>query len=325
MKGMKLNIFLIALFLPGVCFSQNSNDCIDCNVSVVEEKENKVSIRQQSLNYVQKCSKKKSPDGFVVVDKDWSALCKKEGQVYIPEHTFYKIKNTDQGKIKIQGKIYLKTIDSKGLALGREKKDFLIQKTKNCQKEMNQYWNRYGIILDFDYLPVNDRPNGNNAFKGDLANTLTIINGGGVSNSRTFYYEGLNQEVTLPQGQKIPGGPGQTCLKKCEEASRLTFFSAIGMGKSACYDFCTAPRDREYCLMMLHEFGHRLSLEDEYANDLCPDRFVSQENNPYSVMAIPYVGFFDVPEIVPGISYDSNLLDFYPRHLKKILGDFCQD
>lgn len=68
--------------------------------------------------------------------------------------------------------------------------------------------------------------------------------------------------------------------------------------------------DVDFCKVVSHEIGHHLGLPDEYEDAACPDRsFVSQEINPYSLMAYIY--------------YPWQQLDFFPRHLRTVLGSFC--
>jgi hypothetical protein len=66
----------------------------------------------------------------------------------------------------------------------------------------------------------------------------------------------------------------------------------------------------DFCLVVLHELGHLLSLPDEYYDRDCPDRtFISTEYAPYSIMSSQYMGW--------------DLIDFYPRHLASILKPAC--
>lgn len=68
--------------------------------------------------------------------------------------------------------------------------------------------------------------------------------------------------------------------------------------------------DVDFCKVVSHEIGHHLGLPDEYEDASCPDRsFVSQEVNPYSLMAYIY--------------YPWQQLDFFPRHLRTVLSSFC--
>ena len=65
-----------------------------------------------------------------------------------------------------------------------------------------------------------------------------------------------------------------------------------------------------FCKMMIHEIGHHFGLEDEYVDPDCPNRpFISTERSPFSLMA--------------NISETWNQLDFFPRHLRSIFGEFC--
>lgn len=81
-----------------------------------------------------------------------------------------------------------------------------------------------------------------------------------------------------------------------------------GPGRTRSDTFYTEVPD--FCAMILHESGHHLGLSDEYAEAACPDReFISDEENPYSIMADPQTS--------------SENVDFYPRHIEKIFGDFC--
>lgn len=66
-----------------------------------------------------------------------------------------------------------------------------------------------------------------------------------------------------------------------------------------------------YCLTVLHEISHLLTLDDEYPDEeKCPNRtFISKETNPVSIMNNTFVGFENV--------------DLYPRHIKRILDPFC--
>ncbi len=91
---------------------------------------------------------------------------------------------------------------------------------------------------------------------------------------------------------------------RCEDGCRSE------LTRAACLAGCKAAHWNRVCLLMLHETGHHLGLPDEYADPVCVDRpFISRDEKPWSVM--------DSQE------YGWEQIDFFPRHLKTILGDLC--
>jgi hypothetical protein len=71
-----------------------------------------------------------------------------------------------------------------------------------------------------------------------------------------------------------------------------------------------AERQDQFCRMILHETGHMVNLDDEYKEEKCPDRWVSKERDPVSIM-----------RAIWGMKWDD--FDFFPRHVKAALKPIC--
>ncbi|HTL11215.1 MAG TPA: hypothetical protein VL588_01925, partial [Bdellovibrionota bacterium] len=147
---------------------------------------------------------------------------------------------------------------------------------------------------------------------------ISVTDTPGRSHSRNYYFGGIDIPVKLPNGYTLDGGPGYTCLKRCQ-----AFF--VGGGAKNCGDICEPFREREYCQMMIHEVGHLMALPDEYADPACPAQKASQESFPYSAMGFPYAGLLDMPEVASlgGFGVDTGLVEFFPRHIRTITGPLC--
>ena len=284
-----------------------------------------LSIREQSREAVRACAAKVAEGATRDVDTPWTAVCRKPSPEYPQgmvqgDHATYRLIRESDDTIRIKADIELEIIPSNpGGQVPKARRDYLFEMTKACMPVLNQYWNRYGITLDFSFKAVSGKPK-TGATPGELANRVQVTDGTGRSHSRNFYFQGIDIETKLPSGQSLPGGPAVTCVKKCGEY--LKGFA------SSCKDLCEPARQAEYCNMLVHEFGHRLALPDEYADPMCPDReFVSQENNPYSIMAVPQMGMLDVPPGFLGIEgfegLDTGMVEFYPRHIQRVIGPLC--
>ncbi|MGK5083895.1 hypothetical protein WDW37_11385 [Bdellovibrionota bacterium FG-1] len=309
------------------------------------------SVREQSKKFVQSCADKVAVGTSILVKYDWTQLCAAQPDKDHPYHqmgdsTDYVLtrepdENTKtlEKRVSVKADLLLDIISSEELnslikpskwgkppqRLKAEFRTRILETTRACMPTVNRYWNHYGVNLVFSFSErlKNQTP---------TANTLTVVNGAGRSNSKMFFFDGLDGEVPLPQvpslpfvipNIKIPAGLTRACTqtqcKPGQAKGKITDFN------SDCSTACEPARTREYCNMIVHELGHRLGLPDEYAEPLCPNRpGVSQESFPYSIMAVPQAGLLD--DIIPAEmrpSGDDTLEEFFTRSVTRVVGPLC--
>jgi hypothetical protein len=248
------------------------------------------------------------------VDFSWKALCKKAdsktpADLFQGEQAHYTISKKDDG-LHIAAKIRFK-IEPKRASASRAA--FMLDRAQACMTDLNKYWQRYGITLDFTL--DSDRKK----TAGDPQYELTLADGTGRSHSRLHYFNGLDTEQMVA-GVKVKAGPTQACLQACKLGQAFKLGSGLLGGAVRCEDVCEPFRQKEFCLMVLHETGHLLGLPDEYADPMCPDRtFVSNETNPWSAMATPLFGFADHIDLLNNQQIlDLSAVEFFPRHVRAI-------
>jgi hypothetical protein len=264
-------------------------------------------IRQQSRKAVSDCAAQVAVGHSREIEYSWKKLCRRSPEQYQGERTHYTVSRKTTDLVEVRTEVPLKLMPA---GLSRARRDLLVQRTRECMPIVNQYWSRYGVHLEFDIRASR---------QGEShPNLLSVTDATGRSNSRNFFFRGLDTEARLPTGQTIKSGLAQLCQSQC---------TRFGTAATACAEMCEPFRQKEYCLMIVHEFGHLLALPDEYSDpDLCPDReFVSQESSPYSAMAYPYFGIADeAANILAGAGgTDLTLVEFFPRHLERVVGPLC--
>jgi hypothetical protein len=99
--------------------------------------------------------------------------------------------------------------------------------------------------------------------------------------------------------ETIPAG---ACFAKCLKQKSW----------DACAGECESVRQDGVCLVMLHEMGHWLGLDDEYAETAaCPSRErIAEEKSPWSVMDNQYSGW--------------DKIELFARHAKTIFEPMCE-
>jgi hypothetical protein len=270
-------------------------------------------VREASRKVVDDCAATLPVGWQARVEYTWSSTCRKPGPelphgLAQSEHAHYTMAREADG-IHIKAKLRFKIAPARTTSARAR---LLLDRSRACMADLNQYWNRYGITLDFTV--DSDR----NKTPGPADYDLTLTDGAGRSHSRNHYFQGLDSEQVVA-GIKVKVGPAQACLSGCRS-------SAMVFGGAAyCEELCEPVRQKEFCLMVLHETGHLLGLPDEYADPMCPDRpFVSNEQNPWSVMAIPYYGALDDTALLASpLMLQLSGVEFFPRHLQTIMSQAC--
>ena len=263
------------------------------------------AVREASRKVVEDCLAAVPGNKNIPVNDSWTSVCRKagpdgKGGLNQGEESHFSLARREDGihiGMKIRFNIQPKETKAKRAAL-------LLEKTRACMNDLNQYWKRYAVRLDVEIDSNRSKTEGAPDYQ------LALSDRPGRSHSRLHYFKGLEP------------GPTYACFQGC-----LVGGTMLKTGTAACEQLCEPVRHREFCLMMLHEVGHLLGLPDEYAEpEACPDReFVSNETMPYSVMAVPMFGFLDNIQLLGNEDVlNLNAVEFFPRHLKKILKPICE-
>ncbi len=265
------------------------------------------AVREAARAATQRCLDRTQVGATRSVDRALRFLCRKDPadpakNVYQGDTIAYSVTREEAG-FRVRAAVDLRIQPA---SVPKARRELILQRTRECLPTIQQYWSRAGIAMDLDFTLSQGQ---------DTPGTVGVADASGRSHSRLFYFKGLDNDVPLPTGQVIQGGPGVACVRKCRELG----------GGASCTDICEPLRQREYCMMMVHELGHRVGLPDEYAEpSLCPDREgVSTESYPWSIMAVPYLGILDTPESTLGLGLDSGLVEFFPRHVESVLSPLC--
>lgn len=269
------------------------------------------AVRAASRQAVLDCAALNGEGTVREADGEWKALCTLKPTIagwdgYRRERRFYTLIREGEG-FRVRSEI---VVDVQPAHLSKVRKDKILSDTQACMPVLKQYWGHYAINLDFSFRLK---------AKGEAPapNAIVITDGPGRSHSRNYYTGGVDAEISLPGGLRLPGGPAQSCVKLCRQ-------NTPWMGPEACADFCEPLRQREFCQMMLHETGHLLGLPDDYADPNCPDqKLPSEETYPWSAMAAPYFGLLDMPGVAGTSGIDTGLVEFYPRHIQRVLEPAC--
>ena len=155
----------------------------------------------------------------------------------------------------------------------------MVASTQQCVSTSEKIWKRYGVTLNLQL-------NANSSQQSDQEVTLSDEFGDSTFENLYFF------------GSDDPDSPFQHCLASCQDDS------------DTCMKQCEETRQTLFCDTFLFETGHWLGLADEFSDASCPARaFISQEKDPWSIMADPW-------EALESVQY-------FPRHLSTILEHAC--
>jgi hypothetical protein len=168
----------------------------------------------------------------------------------------------------------------------------ILDTARSCIPFISNIWGRYGIKLDL----VMDSATAPISSGGTPIADVELSDTKGRATSSQFYLRGQD-DGEYSQGELLNWRDSSVLRKVLLPPTPI----APDQRRNAqAWDFCKT---------VVHETGHILGLTDEYPYEICPNPEVSRDEDPWSFMDNQF--------------RNSTQIEFFPRHLRRILSPLC--